>query len=66
MMWNYVQFPDETQIAYSDVREDGTVRIDIERPATGALTLLTALCPPTSGRASMDSPIRRSRSSTRS
>lgn len=32
MMWNYVQFPDETQIAYSDVREDGTVRIDIERP----------------------------------
>ena len=32
MMWSYVQFPDETQIAYSDVREDGTVRIDIERP----------------------------------
>ena len=32
MMWNYVQFPDETQVAYSDVREDGTVRIDIERP----------------------------------
>lgn len=32
MMWNYVQFPDETQIAYSDVRKDGTVHIDIERP----------------------------------
>ena len=32
MMWNYVQFPDETQVAYSDVQEDGTVRIDIERP----------------------------------
>ena len=32
MMWNYVQFPDETQIAYSDVREDGTVRIGIKRP----------------------------------
>ena len=32
MMWNYVQFPDETQVAYSDVREDGTVRINIERP----------------------------------
>ena len=32
MMWNYVSFPDETQIAYSDVREDGTVTVCIERP----------------------------------
>lgn len=32
MMWNYVQFPDETQIAYSDIREDGTVLVGIERP----------------------------------
>ena len=31
-MWGYVQFPDETQIAYSDTREDGTVLIAIERP----------------------------------
>lgn len=32
MMRDYVQFPDETQIAYSDVREDGTVLVGIERP----------------------------------
>lgn len=32
MMWSYAQFPDETQVAYSDVRVDRTVRIDIERP----------------------------------
>lgn len=31
-MWDYVQLPDETQIAYSDVREDGTVLVGIERP----------------------------------
>ena len=31
-MWNYVQFPDETQIAYSDTREDGTILVGIERP----------------------------------
>ena len=32
MMWDYLQLPDETQIAYSDIREDGTVLIGIERP----------------------------------
>ena len=32
MMWEYTQFPDETQIAYSDLQEDGTVKIAIERP----------------------------------
>lgn len=32
MMWGYVTFPDETQVAYSDVRDDGTVLIRIERP----------------------------------
>ncbi len=32
MMWKYLAFPDETQIAYSDLREDGTVLIGIERP----------------------------------
>lgn len=33
MMWNYVSLPDETQIAYSDIHEDGTVSICVERPA---------------------------------
>lgn len=32
MMWGYVQLPDETQFAYSDIREDGTVLMLIERP----------------------------------
>lgn len=32
MMWGYVTLPDETQVAYSDIREDGTVLIRIERP----------------------------------
>ncbi len=31
-MWGYLKFPDETQIAYSDIREDGTVLVAIERP----------------------------------
>lgn len=32
MMWGYVTFPDDTQVVYSDVREDGTVLVRIERP----------------------------------
>lgn len=32
MMRKCLAFPDETQIAYSDLREDGTVLIGIERP----------------------------------
>lgn len=32
MLRPYVQFPDETVIAYSDIREDQTVEIAIERP----------------------------------
>ena len=32
MMWCYVQLPGETQFAYSETRDDGTVEIAIERP----------------------------------
>lgn len=32
MMYNYVKFPDETQFAYSNVREDNTVKVVVERP----------------------------------
>lgn len=32
MLRPYAQFPDETCIAYSDIREDQTVEIVIERP----------------------------------
>ena len=32
MLYDYVQFPDETQYAYSEVRDDGTVKVVVERP----------------------------------
>ena len=35
MMYNYLKLDDETQIAYSDPQEDGTVRIAVERPVDG-------------------------------
>lgn len=31
-MWSYVTLADDTQIAYSEVRGDGTVLVGIERP----------------------------------
>lgn len=32
MPWSYVQLDDGTQFAYSETREDGTVRVAVERP----------------------------------
>lgn len=32
MLWSYVQLDDGTQFAYSETRDDGTVRIAVERP----------------------------------
>lgn len=32
MLWSYVQLDDGTQLAYSETRDDGTVRIAVERP----------------------------------
>lgn len=32
MMWDYITLSDETQIAYSEIQEDGTVEVGIERP----------------------------------
>lgn len=32
MLWSYVQLYDGTQFAYSEIREDGTVRVAVERP----------------------------------
>lgn len=32
MLWGYVQLDDGTQFAYSETREDGTVRVAVERP----------------------------------
>lgn len=48
MMWGYAQYPDETQVAYSDIRKDGTVMIAIERPRDwgfdSARCLMPAYC----------------------
>ncbi len=32
MMWSYVKLDDETQFAYSGLKEDGTVAVAVERP----------------------------------
>ncbi len=32
IFWSYVQLDDGTQFAYSETREDGTVRVAVERP----------------------------------
>lgn len=32
MLWGYAQFPDETTIAHSELKDDGTITIAIERP----------------------------------
>ena len=32
MLWSYVQLDDGTQFAYPETREDGTVRVAVERP----------------------------------
>lgn len=45
MMWNYLKLPDETQIAYSDIRDDGTVMIGIERPRDGGFDSARCLMP---------------------
>lgn len=44
-MWRYVTFPDETIIAYSDIRDDETVQIDIERPRDGGFDTARCLMP---------------------
>ena len=32
MLWSYFQLDDGTQFAYPETREDGTVRVAVERP----------------------------------
>lgn len=44
-MWRYVTFPDETIVAYSDIRDDGTVQIDVERPRDGGFDTARCLMP---------------------
>ena len=36
MLWSYVQLDDGTQLAYSETRDDGTVRVAVEHPVDHA------------------------------
>lgn len=45
MMWEYVRFEDDTQVSYSDVREDNTVLVVIERPRDWGFDTAKCLLP---------------------
>lgn len=45
MMWEYVRFEDDTQVSYSDVREDNTVLVVIERPRDWGFDTAECLLP---------------------
>jgi hypothetical protein len=42
MMYKFMELPDKTEITHSDVREDGTVKVCVERPVEGDFK--TACC----------------------
>lgn len=44
-MWEYMGFPDGTAFAYSETRDDQTVRIAIERPREGGFDAAECLMP---------------------
>ena len=35
MMYSYLKLPDDTRIAYSNVLEDNTILVGVERPVDG-------------------------------
>lgn len=44
VFWSYVQLDDGTQFAYSETRDDGTVRVAVERPVDLGFTMQNASC----------------------
>lgn len=42
MMYRFMELPDKTEITHSDMREDGTVKICVERPVADGFK--TAYC----------------------
>ena len=44
-MWEYVRFADDTQVSYSDVLEDNTVLVVIERPRDWGFDTAKCLLP---------------------
>ena len=45
MMWEYVRFEDDTQVSYSNVRDDNTVLVVIERPRDWGFDTAECLLP---------------------
>ena len=46
MMYNYIKLADDTQIAHSNILDDQTVQISIERPVDGGFDSATCFLPP--------------------
>lgn len=44
-MWEYVRLEDETRVSYSDLREDNTVKVVIERPRDRGFDTASCLLP---------------------
>lgn len=44
-MYNYLQLADETQIAYSNILDDNTIQVSIERPVENGFDAATCLLP---------------------
>jgi hypothetical protein len=36
MMYKFMEFPDSTEVTHSEMREDGSVKVCVERPVEGA------------------------------
>ena len=45
MKYSYVIFPDETEITYNDIDEDGNVAVRIETPVEGGFNSLGCILP---------------------
>lgn len=45
MLYNYIKLADETQIPYSDIQDDNTVEIAVERPVDGGFDAARCLLP---------------------
>ena len=45
MLYNYIKLADETRIAYSNIQDDNTVEIAIERPVAGGFDAARCLLP---------------------
>ncbi|MEI3377125.1 MAG: hypothetical protein V8R08_04730 [Coriobacteriales bacterium] len=46
MMYNYLKLADDTQIACSNILEDSTIQVSVERPIDGGFDYATCYLPP--------------------